>query len=59
MEPRGRRMKKVKMMVSTGMANSKVSETVELADDMSKEDIDCYFEEWVWDQIDAHWEVEE
>ena len=38
-------MKKVKMMVSTGMANSKVSETVELADDMSKEDIDCYFEE--------------
>lgn len=41
-------MKKVKMTVSTGMA-----------DDMSKEDIDCYFEEWVWDQIDAHWEVEE
>lgn len=52
-------MKKVKMMVSTGMANSKISETVEMADDMSKEDIDCYFEEWVWDQINAHWEIEE
>ena len=38
-------MKKVKMTVSTGMANSKVSETVEMADDMRKEDIDCYFEE--------------
>ena len=55
----GKRLKKVKMTVSTGMANSKISETVEMADDMSKEDIDCYFEEWVWDQIDAHWEVEE
>ena len=32
-------MKKVKMTVSTGMANSKISETVEMADDMSKEDI--------------------
>lgn len=53
-------MKKVKMIVSSGMVNSKVSETVEMADDMRKEDIDCYFEEWVWDQIDAYWEeVEE
>ncbi|ALU14528.1 MAG: hypothetical protein EUB_03506 [Eubacterium sp.] len=52
-------MKKVKMIISTGMANSEVSEVVEMADDMSKEDIDCYFEEWVWDKIDAHWEAEE
>lgn len=54
---------KVKFNVSTDKVGSKISEVIEIEDDLSnltaeeKEAIiEEYFNEWIWNNIDTWWE---
>lgn len=46
-------MKRLKFYVSTNKVGSKVEEIVELEDDMTDQEIEEYFKEWVWNNIDV------
>lgn len=48
---------KVKFTVQTSMIGSRVSDTLELDDDTTEEDLEEYFKDWVWQNIDANYSV--
>jgi hypothetical protein len=58
---------KIKVWVSTNRIGSKMSDTLEIDDedviDMSEEEledyIDEFFQQWVWENIDAGWRKED
>lgn len=53
-------MKRLKFFVRTNRVGSIVEEIVEIEDDMTDEEIEEYFKEWVWNNTESNfWEVDE
>lgn len=47
-------MKKIEFSVATNRVGSKVTEVVEFEDDVTDEEIEDSFSEWMWSQLDAY-----
>ena len=48
---------KVKFSVSTRYVGSRKTEVIEFEDDTAESELDEYFKEWVWENIDANFYI--
>lgn len=46
---------KVRFEVGTNIAGSEVSDVIEVEDDMTDDEIEEYFQNWIWEQLDYSW----
>lgn len=49
---------KVKFVLHTGYVGCNHEEIIDLDDDLTEDQIEELWEDWVWDQINGCWEVE-
>jgi hypothetical protein len=45
-------MRKIPVFVSTYLCNSRISDTIEVEDDATEEEIDAQIKEWMFEQIE-------
>jgi len=51
--------KRYRFYLDTGFVGANHEEIVELPEEMSSDEVEEEFKDWVWNQIDGYWEVVE